>query len=160
MCWIHKPDFIFLCESEVPLFATQNPLARMGFTLLFQVPSSGDKGGLLVACKVDIDADLVVLNNHQISLKVRSDPSSSTWLVTCAHALSSWNDRCPFWKDIETSGAQFNGPWLLFGDFNTILSSTENKEGRFFGSPSHNVFLDFVHSNGLVDLGFSGNHFT
>lgn len=127
MCWIHKPDFIFLCESEVPLFATQNPLARMGFTLLFQVPSSGDKGGLLVACKVDIDADLVVLNNHQISLKVRSDPSSSTWLVTCAHAPSSWNDRCPFWKDIETSGAQFNGPWLLFGDFNAILSSTENK---------------------------------
>jgi hypothetical protein len=57
-------------------------------------------------------------------------------------------------------GNSFGGPWLLLGDFNSILSPFEKSGGRNFGSSSHNDFVDFVHSNALVDLGFVGNKFT
>jgi hypothetical protein len=115
---------------------------------------------LVVACKVGTDAEPVVLNTHQISFLVYSDPASTPWLVTCAHAPSAGIDRSSFWSLLESTGDRFRGPWILIGDFNAILSSAEKKGGRNFGSPSHNFFVDFVHSNGLVDLGYSGNPFT
>jgi hypothetical protein len=160
MCRLHKPDVIFLCETKVKMFDVQNPLALLGFPLQFQVPSSGSKGGLVVACKFGFEAEQVALSNHRISLLVHSDPPSSSWLVTCAHAPSAWNDRGNFWFDVENIGQRFRGPWLLIGNFNAIISSAEKKGGRNFGSPSHNVFVDFVHCNGLTDLGYSGNPFT
>jgi hypothetical protein len=54
-------------------------------------------------------------------------------------------------------GSFFDGQWLLLGDFNAIMSSVDKKRGRSFGSPFHFDFVDFVHSNALVDLGFVGN---
>ncbi|GLT69224.1 hypothetical protein SLA2020_413920 [Shorea laevis] len=102
----------------------------------------------------------MVLNSHQISFLVYSNPASSPWLVSCAHAPSTGADRSSFWSLLESTGNRFQGPWILIGDFNAILSSAEKKGGRNFGSPSHNSFVDFVHSNGLVDLGYVGNPFT
>jgi endonuclease/exonuclease/phosphatase (EEP) superfamily protein YafD len=133
---IHHPDIIFLCETKIQLFAAHNPLARMGFPLLFQVPAVGLKGGLLVACKLGTDAEPIALNNHQISFLIYSAPASQPWLVTCAHAPSTWHDRSPFWKDIEEVGARFLGPKLLIGDFNAVLSPAEKFGGRDFGSSS------------------------
>jgi len=57
-------------------------------------------------------------------------------------------------------GNSFGGTWLLMGGFNYVLSFSEKSGGRSFGSPSQLEFLDFVHSNALVELGFVGNHFT
>jgi hypothetical protein len=148
MCRLHKPDVIFLCETKVKMFDMKNPLALLGFPLQFQVPSFGSKGGLVVACKFGFEAKHVALSNHQISFLVHSDPPSASWLVTCAHAPSAWNDHGNFWFDVENIGQRFRGPWLLISDFNAILSSAEKKGGRNFGSPSHNVFVDFVHCNG------------
>jgi hypothetical protein len=63
--------------------------------------------------------------------------------------------------DIKRTGNRFRGPWLLIGDLNAILSSVEKFGGRrSLGSASHNNFLDFVQSNGLIDLGYSSNPFT
>jgi hypothetical protein len=42
----------------------------------------------------------------------------------------------------------------------SILFPFKKSGGRSFGSSSHNDFVDFVHSNALVDLGFVGNKFT
>jgi hypothetical protein len=161
LCRLHSPDIIFICESKSPLFPYQNPFSRMDFPLLFQVPASGSKGGLVVACKFGIDAEPVIQNNHQNSILIYSNPVSTPCMVTFAHAPSIWHDRNSFWLDIECTGNRFRGPWLLIGDLNAILSSVEKSGGRqSLGSTSHNNFLDFVQSNGLIDLGYSGNPFT
>jgi hypothetical protein len=78
-----KPKFL--------LFDAHNPLARLDFPLLFQVPSVGLKGGLVVACKLGTDIEPVVLNNHQISFLVFSDPG----LYSLANHLCS----CPLCWD-------------------------------------------------------------
>jgi hypothetical protein len=65
----------------------------MGFPLLFQVPAYGSKGSLVVACKLGTNEEPVIQNNHQISLLIYSDPVSTPWMTTFAHAPSLWNDR-------------------------------------------------------------------
>jgi hypothetical protein len=68
--------------------------------------------------------------------------------------------RALFWNSLANLGNSFGGGWLLLGDFNSILSSSEKSGGRAFGSSAHGDFADFVHSNALIDLGFVGNKFT
>jgi hypothetical protein len=57
-------------------------------------------------------------------------------------------------------GNSFDGAWLLMGNFYFVLSPSKQSGGCSFGSNSHSYFLDFVHTNALVDLGFVGNRFT
>jgi hypothetical protein len=61
---------------------------------------------------------------------------------------------------LSNLGNSFGGVWLVLGDFNSILSSSEKSGGRDFGSTSHGNFANFVHSNALVNLSFVGNKFT
>jgi exonuclease III len=77
--------------------------------------------------------------------------------VYAPHLIS---ERSDFWTRMSELGNSIGGAWLLMGDFNSILFSSENSGGSSFGSPSHLEFLDFVHSNALVDLSFVGNRFT
>jgi hypothetical protein len=69
--------------------------------------------------------------------------------------------RCSdFWSFLSELGNYFGGAWLLLGDFNSILSSSEKSGGHGFGNSGHEEFADFMHFNALVDLGFVGNRFT
>ncbi|GLT54477.1 hypothetical protein SLA2020_276710 [Shorea laevis] len=49
---------------------------------------------------------------------------------------------------------------MVMGDLNAILSQADKVGGRVFVTTSSDPFFNFVHSNGLVDLGFVGNPYT
>ncbi|CAN1160729.1 hypothetical protein LINPERHAP2_LOCUS23513 [Linum perenne] len=46
------------------------------------------------------------------------------------------------------------------GDFNAILNSSEKEGGLPLRRESTEPFQDFIFSNGLIDMGFSGQTFT
>jgi hypothetical protein len=66
--------------------------------------------------------------------------------IYASHLISKRSD---FWNRMSELGNSFGGAWLLMGNFNFVLSSSEKSGGR-----------SFVHSNALVDLGFVGNLYT
>jgi hypothetical protein len=86
--------------------------------------------------------------------------SQTLWLLSGVYAPPTSQDQSVFWDFLFDLGNSFGGAWLLLGDFNSILSSSKKSGGRDFGFSSHGNFVDFVHSNALVDLGFVGNKFT
>ncbi|KAJ0972346.1 hypothetical protein J5N97_020305 [Dioscorea zingiberensis] len=54
-----------------------------------------------------------------------------------------------------------NIPWILVGDFNAILNSTEHRGGTFdHYSIKSRHFNDFVSRNQLFDLGYQGSPYT
>jgi len=55
-------------------------LSRICFPFLVQVPPVGTKGGLVVASKLGIEIERILLNRSQISFLVYSDPPSFPWL--------------------------------------------------------------------------------
>jgi len=155
-----RPDVLFLSETKVITSRFQHVLLRMGFSSLFEVPPAGTRGGLFLTWKHGITLDLYKLDQNHISCLVSSDGSNSQWLISCIYAPHMGLLRSDFWTNLTDLGNSFGGPWLLLGDFNSILSPFEKSGGRNFGSSSHIDFVDFVHSNALVDLGFVGNKFT
>lgn len=51
-------------------------------------------------------------------------------------------------------------PWLIGGDFNTILYRSEKKWGSFNRTDAYGLFHHWFHSNKLHDLQFKGSRFT
>lgn len=50
--------------------------------------------------------------------------------------------------------------WLIGGDFNEIMSSSNKKGGRPINTARSGDMWDMVHYCELIDLGFNGNRFT
>jgi hypothetical protein len=114
----------------------------------------------VVAWNTNIDVEPISLSKFQISCLIYSDPTQQPWLLSCLHGPSSWTEKLGFWESITQIGESFTGPWMIMGDLNAILSQADKKGGRTFVSSSTDPFFNFVHSNGLVDLGFVGNPYT
>lgn len=52
-------------------------------------------------------------------------------------------------------------PWLVLGDFNSVLSRNEHKSGSFtYYTRKSRYFADFVDQNNLLDLKFTGSSYT
>ena len=156
----NRPDVLFLSKTIVVSSCYWSSLFRMGFSYWLQVLPIGCRGGLFVTWKQGFSLEPICLDQNQIFCRMVSDPSPCSWLISCIYAPHSPQDRNSFWPTLTSVGSSFEGPWFLLGDFNAILSSVDKKGGRSFGSPFHFDFVDFVHSNALVDLGFVGNKFT
>jgi exonuclease III len=157
---IHRLDVIFLSETKVISSRFWNSLLRLGFSSWLEVPPVGYKGGLFVTWKQGFVLETIQLDQNHISCLVVAHSPQSSWMISCVYAPHTLLSRNAFWSQLSNLGNSFGGAWLLLGDFNAILSPADKCGGRSFGSTSHHDFADFVHSNGLVDLGFVGNKFT
>ncbi|KAL9674735.1 hypothetical protein QQ045_002934 [Rhodiola kirilowii] len=68
--------------------------------------------------------------------------------------------RASLWSSLIDASAQYTGPWLVAGDFNTISSWQEKKGGARRDNDSMFDFNNFQVQAGLSDAGFTGAKFT
>lgn len=132
----------------------------MGLYPLTQVPSSRLKGGLALAWRSEMDIDCLQSNVHHISWLVYSNPPHQPWILSSVHGPSYWLNKSSFWFELSNLGEKFAGPWLVLGDLNAISSQSDKLDGKPYSFSSQVPFISFIHSNGLIDLGYSGNPFT
>lgn len=59
--------------------------------------------------------------------------------------------------DIAT---QWQGPWIVLGDFNAVLDSKDKRGGRSIAQNSSSPFRTFLQHGGMIDLGFKGPTYT
>ncbi|KAI9074024.1 hypothetical protein K1719_044024 [Acacia pycnantha] len=87
-------------------------------------------------------------------------PDQSRFLLTSVYAIPHSNLRSVLWTKLKGMATSINIPWLVIGDFNDILASSERSGG--VRSNSHRIkwFNDRVVDCGLSDLGFQGPRFT
>lgn len=64
------------------------------------------------------------------------------------------------WKELSCM-SNINIPWLIVGDFNSIISPAEHKGGpyRYYARKAQ-VFADFIAENALLDIDCIGNLFS
>ncbi|KAF6170453.1 hypothetical protein GIB67_036227 [Kingdonia uniflora] len=69
-------------------------------------------------------------------------------------------DKVESWKLVETTARGYDGPWLILGDFNTILDRSDKLGGILFCAASCAFAKEVIQKTGLIDLGFAGQPFT
>ncbi|KAJ4840913.1 hypothetical protein Tsubulata_001108 [Turnera subulata] len=134
-------------------------IARLGFNRTHRVEARGYSGGIWVLWKEEVVLIMVITSHDQfIHLRVWID-GNPFWLTAI---YGSPNDtlRRALQLNLEVLASLIQGPWILTGDFNALLSATEREGRRKVTSAKLKDFQDCVENNQLIDLGFAGPVFT
>lgn len=93
-----------------------------------------------------------------IQFKLRG--SNNVFKVTAMYARCSALERLKVWEDLEELSNRTCCPWLVGGDFNTILDASEKLEGLPVTQNDVADFAQCISSCALYELRFTGSSFT
>lgn len=95
-----------------------------------------------------------------VHLRIRSSQDSKCFLCSIAYASPHHTKRMELWPLLSSLADSVEGPWIIIGDFNCILDSSERTEGASRSHVGCKWFCDFLFDNALHDLGACGAQFT
>lgn len=64
------------------------------------------------------------------------------------------------WRDLGQSQCNIQEPWIAIGDFNTVTYKEEVSSPGTYADQRSKDFNDWINSEALIDLGYTGKHFT
>lgn len=86
-------------------------------------------------------------------------PGMADFLLSVVYAKCTRPERLELWEDLIKQ-SQITLPWIVGGDFNTILTLTKKRGGIYPDIRSMHDFRDCIVAANLSDLGYEGNGFT
>jgi hypothetical protein len=117
-------------------------------------------------CRIIIFWDSMIWNNiiihtseQYITSMLYSD-SNINLMCTIVYAFNEEEKRKPLWDYIIDLSKNVNLPWLVAGDFNSILFSGDRLNNGSFNSVGDNNFIECINFSQLVEPAFTGNFFT
>lgn len=81
-------------------------------------------------------------------------------LCTTVYAYNDETKRLDLWNYIAEQSNFFNLPWILAGDFNVILSSTDRINNGILNSTDDQDFFNRIYSANFKEPHLTGNFFT
>ncbi|KAK9287687.1 hypothetical protein L1049_016125 [Liquidambar formosana] len=154
------PDVIFLAETKITDGKLKSCLSALGYPNFVSTPPLHTAGGLCLGWRNGVEIEITLSNNFLINALVFSSPSSQPWMLTTVYGPPYWQTKLAFLDQLDVLANSFVGPLLCLGDFNCILSQDDKYGGRPFVGSSSGGLGALMDSNGLVDMGFSGNPYT
>lgn len=157
----HRPALVCLVETRansprVDKFC-KNISRSWNWTALL---ADGFSGGIIVLWRKSLGVVSPVAVSRRALHLVISPSSSITLLISVVYNANRLSSQRNLWTELSRLAA-LDLPWLLVGDFNTIVNRSEHKGGSFlYYSRKANFFLNFIDSNNLFDFNFSGFRFT
>ncbi|KAJ6300776.1 hypothetical protein OIU76_021549 [Salix suchowensis] len=105
-----------------------------------------------------VKVDFVDSSAQGVHVVISSLMSQVSFHVTFVYGLHTIVDRRDLWDSLCLWGP--SDPWLVLGNFNSILSQDDKLNGNVVSMYEINDFHNCCHDLGLFDLNYSGCHFT
>ena len=152
----HKPDFLFLAE---PLVTFQSISAGYWHKLnLHNHVVNNTKNTLWCLWSKKHTVNILLNNSQCIALSYMSD--GSLIHIAAVYASTLYITRRKLWLDLTTLLQTHQGPWLLVGDFNSVLGAHERVGGRLPLHISCFEFLEWTNMNALIHMDTNGAKYT
>nr|KYP39451.1 Putative ribonuclease H protein At1g65750 family [Cajanus cajan] len=97
--------------------------------------------------------------SHPQAISFTVVEGSKSWVCTAVYANPRVELRQRVWAHLRELGGRITLPWLVLGDFNEIMLSTECRGGRF-SMVGVSQFLEVLNDCNLLDMGAKGLRFT
>ncbi|GAA0184299.1 hypothetical protein LIER_31587 [Lithospermum erythrorhizon] len=107
----------------------------------------------------EIKLDIIQFDSHVVNAVAEVSCTPNPWILYAIYAPNP-EDRSLFWNTLVSFSSTFNLPWLLVGNFNDMLSSSDKSGGLPVRPARLQAFNNFINSCNLVDLGYYGPKFT
>ncbi|XP_039132268.1 uncharacterized protein LOC120269046 [Dioscorea cayenensis subsp. rotundata] len=124
------------------------------------IEADGYSGGIIVSWQKHLGKVTPLVKSRYVLYLVVTNAKLETWILSTIYNPSRIQDQSIVW--LELSGiASFSIPWILIGDFNTVVSLNEFQGGsHIYYRRKARIFSDFINLNNLLDVNFNGSRFT
>ncbi|GMI80507.1 hypothetical protein HRI_001720000 [Hibiscus trionum] len=155
-----RPDVVFFMEIKLSDVRMARVRRQLGFSQGFDVSSNGSCGGLSLAWNREVSVSLKSFSISHIDADITVASSSLVWRFTGFYGNPVESLRRDSWNLLRSLGEDQSLPWLVMGDFNEILLSSEKEGGRLRSNRNMEAFWQALEDCDLMDLGFSGQWYT
>lgn len=156
----HKPNVVLLTETRVGGDRASSIINSLGFPRHYKVDPMGYAGGIWLLWN-DEQINMHVEGHTFQEMNAVAEVSPTTCaLLSFIYGSPIRDRRKVLWNNLMNVAPLVNMPWLVCGDFNDILSSSEKFCSREACKSRISDFKQCIESCGLHDLGFSGQKFT
>ncbi|XP_074346246.1 uncharacterized protein LOC141685021 [Apium graveolens] len=154
-----KPDILFLSETIYAANKIEDIRIRFGFVQCFSVDRVGRSGGLAIMWKNHVNCQIFGYSRNHIDVHML-DNNMVTWRLTYFYGYPERSKRRNSWDLLRQLAGMSQLPWLIVGDFNDLLYSS-NKWGLVDHPQSlMDGFRQAVENNILTELELRGGRFT
>lgn len=158
---IYKPDIVCIVETRtdsdrVDRFCRKIPKHWDWAAIL----SIGFSGGIIVLWHKSLGtASPVAVSNRALHIIISFD-SHKNFFISVIYNSTRLRNQCLLWNELSKLSL-LHTPWLIVRDFNSIVHRSEHRGGSFaYYARKARFFTDFINGNNLIDLNYSGPHFT
>ncbi|KAF7815570.1 reverse transcriptase [Senna tora] len=126
--------------------------------ICLQSSEEGHKGGTVLAWKNSVKCSVLDISPNWIHT-LATDAMGTSFNLTCVYGPPHLAERPRFWDKLSHIASSVQYPWLIIGDFNQVLRSSE-KLSMNLNIPGAEDFENFLNDAGLINLHPQGNWFT
>ncbi|KAH9725610.1 putative ribonuclease H protein [Citrus sinensis] len=130
-----------------------------GFEYSHRIEATGFSGGIWILWRGYFDVEVLFNHKQFVHFKISKNNNLETW-ITAVYASPNPILRRQLWDHLDFLARTVHGPWLVGGDFNSILCADEKKGGSTHISGVCGLFKSWFNKNGMFDLNFHGPRFT
>ncbi|XP_057785782.1 uncharacterized protein LOC131003294 [Salvia miltiorrhiza] len=124
---VHKPNFIFLCETLSQRQRIEEIRIRLNFEGCFSVDCAGRSGGLCMLWKTTSSCKLTGYSRNHIDMQIND--AIGNWRLTGYYDFPDRQNRRDSWNLLRRLSGLNTLPWIIIGDFNDLLDPGD-KRGR------------------------------
>ncbi|EOY34749.1 Uncharacterized protein TCM_042329 [Theobroma cacao] len=129
---------------------------RLGFETVI----SNVSHKIWIFCSEEIGCEILLDHVQYLHVKITVPWLSHPIFSSLVYAKCTRQERLELWNCLRSISWDMQGPWMVGGDFNSILSSAERLHGAHPHSGSMEDFATMLLDCGLLDAGYEGNNFT
>nr|KYP43663.1 Transposon TX1 uncharacterized [Cajanus cajan] len=156
---LHHPTIFIVLETHCQFSSVASFWNKMDYKLCFSIEATGHSGGIWVLMAMSCSANLSEFASHSQAISFTVVEGSKSWVCTAVYANPRVELRQRVWDHLRELGGRITLPWLVLGDFNEIMLSTECRGGRF-SMERASQFLEVLNDCNLLDMGAKGLRFT
>lgn len=139
----HKLDILCLLETKTYGTNAYDICMKLGFDNWARVEVLGFRGGIWILWKEEVNMELLDSHPQFIHLEVK-DQTRWPWNVSVVYGSPSLHLRHRLWNSLSRKNISINGPWLVAGDFNAIISNDETSNPDNMGTHRNNDFKNWI----------------
>lgn len=157
----YEASLIFLLETHASGDKARNQAKKTGLTGNFIIDSQGHSGGIWCLWDESLwRVDIIDSSDQFVHLQVTWKGRIS-WFISVVYASPRLAPRQILWDDLRAIADNMEEPWVILGDFNSIMVSHERRGGApNFATRGMQNFCNMIHDCNLLDAGFQGSPFT
>lgn len=105
-----------------------------------------------------VRVSLINCSTQGLHISISSLVNQYSFVATLVYGYNTMIARRSLWDDLCNWSSNF--PWIILGDFNSLLSQEDKHNGALVSTYKVSDFRSCCSDLGLSDLNFSGCHFT